>query len=394
MITFLLIALLILLLGYLFFVPAWRGNGNTPPKGRDQLNWALHLERQADLAQEGTLAEELDRLTHESERNLLDDLDQSETAVHGKDASKGRRTLLTALILIPLLGGLLYLKFGRPELLENPPQAAQESARVAIKALASRLTEKPDDLEGWILLGRSLQTTERPEEAAKAFEMAMKLAPEDLDIQVSLAESLAEAQDGRLQGRPIEMVRKILQKNPKHKLALWLSGLESAQSGDTQSALKSWQQLRAEFTPGSDEAIELEGYLHQLDPNAASSTQGDQKPQGTSIRVRVTLAKELAAKADPNDTVFIFAKAAEGPPMPLAVVRKIVRDLPIEVQLDDSMSMMAGMNLSKFERLLIGARISKSGRPVASSGDLEGLSEPVTPSQGAHYDITIQRVIP
>ena len=80
--------------------------------------------------------------------------------------------------------------------------------------------------------------------------------------------------------------------------------------------------------------------------------------------------------------------------MPLAVVRKIVRDLPIEVQLDDSMSMMAGMNLSKFERLLIGARISKSGRPVASSGDLEGLSEPVTPSQGAHYDITIQRVIP
>ena len=124
------------------------------------------------------------------------------------------------------------------------------------------------------------------------------------------------------------------------------------------------------------------------------SASSDQKPQGKSIKVRVQLAKEVASKADPNDTVFIFAKAAEGPPMPLAVVRKTVSDLPIEVQLDDSMSMMAGMNLSSFERLLIGARISKSGRPVAASGDLEGLSEPVTPAQGAHYEITIGRVIP
>lgn len=394
MITFLLIALLILLLGYLFFIPAWRGKEGTFSKERGQLNWALHLERQADLAREGALGDDLDRLKDESERNLLDDLEQTEAAVSEKDSTQGRRTLLTALILIPVLGGFIYLSLGRPELLENPPQAAQESAREAIKALASRLTEKPDDLQGWILLGRSLQTTQRPQEAAKAFEMAMKLAPEDLDIQVSLAESLAEVQDGRLQGRPIEMVRTILQKDPKHKLALWLSGLESAQSGDNQGALKSWRMLRAEFTPGSEEAIELDGYIQQLDPKPPMSASQDQKPQGKSIKVRVQLAKEVASKADPNDTVFIFAKAAEGPPMPLAVVRKTVRELPIEVQLDDSMSMMAGMNLSSFERLLIGARISKSGRPVAATGDLEGLSEPVTPTQGARYDITIGRVIP
>lgn len=80
--------------------------------------------------------------------------------------------------------------------------------------------------------------------------------------------------------------------------------------------------------------------------------------------------------------------------MPLAVVKKQVKDLPLEVVLDDSMSMMQGMNLSAFERLVIGARVSKSGRPVPSPGDFEGLTEPVSPGQEAHYNVTIQRVIP
>jgi cytochrome c-type biogenesis protein CcmH len=105
------------------------------------------------------------------------------------------------------------------------------------------------------------------------------------------------------------------------------------------------------------------------------------------------LADEIKAQTGPDDAVFIFAKAAEGPPMPLAVVRKQVRDLPIEVILDDSMAMMAGMNLSRFERLIVGARVSKNGQPTPTAGDLQGLTAPVTAGQDSAYAITIDQIV-
>jgi cytochrome c-type biogenesis protein CcmH len=108
----------------------------------------------------------------------------------------------------------------------------------------------------------------------------------------------------------------------------------------------------------------------------------------------VALADKLKAQAAPEDALFIFARAAEGPPMPLAVVRKHVRDLPVEVVLDDSMAMMPELKLSTFERIVIGARVSKSGRPTPSPGDLQGLSGPLAPRQneGPYEVIVDQRV--
>jgi cytochrome c-type biogenesis protein CcmH len=161
--------------------------------------------------------------------------------------------------------------------------------------------------------------------------------------------------------------------------------------------MKYWKTLEAEFAPGSKEAKEIADFIAKLEADSAATSEPAAPPAtagGKRLHVKVTLADELKQKTSPEDTVFIFAKAAEGPPMPLAVVKKQVKDLPLEVVLDDSMSMMQGMNLSAFEQLVIGARVSKSGRPVPSPGDFEGLTEPVSPGQEAHYSVTIQRVIP
>jgi cytochrome c-type biogenesis protein CcmH len=108
----------------------------------------------------------------------------------------------------------------------------------------------------------------------------------------------------------------------------------------------------------------------------------------------VTLSPALKARAAPDDSVFVFARASEGPPMPLAVVRRQVRDLPLDVTLDDSMAMMAGRKISSFERIVIGARISKSGKPTPSPGDLQGLSGPLPSATTTVQSIEIREIVP
>lgn len=111
------------------------------------------------------------------------------------------------------------------------------------------------------------------------------------------------------------------------------------------------------------------------------------------LRGTVSLAPQLIAKASPDDTVFVFARAAEGPPLPLAVARTRVRDLPFSFRLDDTMAMTPTMKLSAFSRVVVGARVSKSGSATPQPGDLQGASTPVANDAG-EVSVVIDRVVP
>lgn len=394
-------AALLLGLGYLLFVPALLGKTRRDSLNRARLNLVLHRQRQEELASDASSEEARHRLAVESERSLLGDL---ETAADGTAAplKAGRTPLLAALTLAPILAIGAYLWLGRPDLVAAPPPAnPMADTQKAIEGLALRLQENPNDLEGWVLLGRSLQATQQAERAVRAFEFALKLAPRNLDLKGYYAEALAEANQGSMRGKPAEIVAEILRQDPRHKAGLWLAGIVASEEGDGARAVRHWQALRSQFPADSEEARQIGAFIEQ----AGSAAPADAMPPAASepaataprkrLSVRVTLADALKSRANPDDTVFVFARAAEGPPMPLAVVRKQVRDLPLDVVLDDSQAMMPGMNLSAFERLVIGARISKSGRPVPSPGDLEGLTGPVTPAPGqtVHYDVAIGQIV-
>ena len=111
-----------------------------------------------------------------------------------------------------------------------------------------------------------------------------------------------------------------------------------------------------------------------------------------SIKVAVKLSPALAGKAAPGDTVFIFARAAQGPKMPLAIVRMQMKDLPTTVTLDDSMAMVPDMKMSSFPQLVIGARISKTGDAIPKPGDLEGYAPPLKAGAAGPVEVVIASV--
>jgi cytochrome c-type biogenesis protein CcmH len=305
----------------------------------------------------------------------------------------------SALLLTSLLVGILAIA-GAGYLLKGTPvapsaemqapdagaQAEQHSANAEqitamAEKLAARLQEKPDDVEGWSMLGRSYSVLGRHADALKAFAQASSLRKDDANLLADHADSLAVNSNSSLEGAPMQLVERALKIDPKNLKALYLAGTYAFNKQDYQSAIKTWEKL-APIGPASNvfvrevelaiaEARRLAG-LPPADQAAAPAATGNASVSGT-----VTLSAALAKQAQPDDTVFVFARAAEGSRMPLAILRKQVKDLPFTFSLNDSMAMSPASALSSVSQVIVGARISKSGNAMPQPGDLSGQSAPI-----------------
>jgi cytochrome c-type biogenesis protein CcmH len=259
-----------------------------------------------------------------------------------------------------------------------------------VAQLAARLQSNPADSAGWAMLGRSYLVTGRHADAAAAFEKVIALKVEDARVYADYADALAMKAGRRLAGEPMKWVEKALALDPNQFKALALAGSAAFEQKDYAGAVRYWERLiaaqpgdeafAAQVRAGIDEARQL----GKLPPSTQPMAQAGASLQGT-----VALGPALAAQAKPDDTVFVFARAAEGPRMPLAILRKQVKDLPFEFRLDDAMAMSAGMKLSNFAKLVVVARVSKSGQAGAAPGDLTGESAAVEPgARGLRVEIT------
>jgi cytochrome c-type biogenesis protein CcmH len=402
MTTFWLAAAALIAAGIGFFVPVLLGHIRTEGAERRSLNLLIHRQRRQELGADAPDGAADPQLAEELDRDLLTDLDTSAPAAL-KASSAGRASLMAGLVVAAALGIGLYLHLGQPNLVAVTPAEARkapsgEDIAAGIQQLAEHLAKNPNDLEGWRLLARTLLATGQPDRAATAFDFAIKLAPDDLDLKASLAQALAETQKGSLQGRPAELAEEIVKRDPAHPTGLWLAGLAAAERRDVGRAVNYWQKLRSLLPPNSEDQQQIDQYITKVQglkgTPAESPKPSASGESGASIRVKVTLAESLKSRTAPNDFVFIFARAASGPPMPLAVVRRQVRDLPVEVTLSDAMAMMPERKLSSFDQIVIGARVSKSGQPIPSSGDLQGLSKPVSSKSTPTQTVEILEIVP
>ena len=361
---------------------------------RRAINTAIYRDQLADLERDlasGTLSQaEYAGAREEIERRVLEDV-AADTAPTDTAPRRLPRTALALAVTLPLAAALLYVVLGTPAALDpaarQGPQASAAEIEKMVATLAAKLEKDPGNLEGWAMLGRSYLVTGRLAEAAKAFDKAGPAMEASTELMLQVAELSAELNEGRIEGRGRELLQRVLKAEPQNPQALVLAGTDAFFRQQYADAVRHWEAVLAQLPPGSPDAQNLTAGIDkarslQGEAPAGARARAEAKPQaaaGKTVSGRVTLAPALAGKASPDDVVFIFARAAEGPRMPLAVVRTRVADLPQDFTLDDSMALSPEFKLSSAGTLRIEARVSKSGDATARPGDLRGESGPVQP---------------
>ena len=268
-----------------------------------------------------------------------------------------------------------------------------------VDTLAARMKDEPNNVEGWLMLGRSYAVLGQFEPAVAAYRHVLQLQPKNSQALADLADALAASSDKRFEGEPARLVEQALAADPNNLKALLLAGTVAFDKKDYPAAIKQWEKAQ-KAGPADNALVQQAGenlaevrQLAGLPAAPAAPANPVAAAIGTSVSGRVELAPALAAQASPDDTVFVFARPAEGARMPLAILKKKVRALPLDFTLDDSMAMSPQARLSQAPRVVVGARVSKSGQAMPQPGDLEGLSDPVAPgAQG--LKLTIAKVVP
>lgn len=361
---------------------------------RRAINTAIYRDQLADLERDlasGALSQaDYAGAREEIERRVLEDV-AADTAPTDTAPRRLPRTALALAVTLPLAAALLYVVLGTPAALDpaarQGPQASAAEIEKMVATLAAKLEKDPGNLEGWAMLGRSYLVTGRLADAAKAFDKAGPAMEASTELMLQVAELSAELNEGRIEGRGRELLQRVLKAEPQNPQALVLAGTDAFFRQQYADAVRHWEAVLAQLPPGSPDAQNLTAGIEkarslQGEAPAGARARAEAKPPaaaGKTVSGRVTLAPALAGKASPDDVVFIFARAAEGPRMPLAVVRTRVADLPQDFTLDDSMALSPEFKLSSAGTLRIEARVSKSGDATARPGDLRGESGPVQP---------------
>lgn len=295
-----------------------------------------------------------------------------------------RAVFIAFIVAVPVLALGLYSLIGVPAALDPGQRRAPGTLDEAIAQLQADLQRDPRQIEGWRLLGRALQEQGRLDASRDAFEQAARLDPENLGVQVEYAESRSRAHpERRFDDEAISVLEQVLAYDPGQERARLFLGIAYRQAGRDADAASTWESLLPDLGPqaaaGLRAQIDDARLAAGLDPlpAVADAPEQDAADAGHTVRVRVTVDPDYAARIhlDPESVLFVLARVPGGPPMPVAVQRRRVADLPFELTLSDQDSPMPTQTLSALEDVEIVARVSASGTATPSDGDLS--SRPV-----------------
>ncbi|HEX5363996.1 MAG TPA: c-type cytochrome biogenesis protein CcmI [Gallionella sp.] len=419
MTLFWIVCAVLLLIALLFLVlPLWRATANNNDVLRDAANLEIlrdqSTEMEADLRNGLLTQEAFEQGKRELQARLLDEVKVTEQATRAP-RNPAKVLAIVLAVVLPLCSVSLYLTIGNLKALQPKSELAMAEgfgvlrSEEALQALEKKMERLPENPDGWLQLARSYSELQRYPDAVRAYQNLVKLVPNESQLWTDYADAAAMNNGQSLKGDPTKFLDKALQLDGNNTSALALSGSAAMERGDYFAAVVHWQKL-VELLPadypdvqmihdGINQAKEFlamqKGGKQKLAQLATMKGAAETKPAADpalAITGKVSLSPALAAKVAPTDIVFILARAANGPKMPLAVLRKQVKDLPMEFTLDDSMAMQPQLKLSGFDQVVVVARVSKSGSPMGQPGDLEGLVQSAKPGSKG-LNIVIDTVV-
>jgi cytochrome c-type biogenesis protein CcmH len=366
-----------------------------------QANAAVYRDQMAELDREFVMGnlnyEELKAARDELSQRLLADVGAEglasapvTPAASGKSIWRKPWLAIGLLVfVVPVSSMLMYSVLGEPAALDPMAlkQGVDSSAEVTPEkltematALTRRLQDEPNNMDGWVMLGRVQRARDRFEESAEAFGKALALSRDD-NLSIERAEVLAQKNGGSFAGEPWAIIQRVLTADPLHLNALFLAGSASYAEMNFNTALRYWERAREVVAVDSPDAPELDRAIAEarnkmglpaIPPRAAKAPEAQSSKAAvtaSSISGRVTLVKELQGLVAPTDTVFVYATPVAGSRMPVAIVRTTADKLPFDFVLDDSTAMNPSAKLSGMAEVTVRVRISKSGQAMAQPGD-------------------------
>ncbi len=367
--------------------------------GREQLRGLKNDLRDGRIDQR-----QFDLARSELEQNIAQTMSEEISSSSIKKNSPLLAILLV--ITLPLLAAGIYMKTGLPQALdpefENKLAQQQEAPDIEamITALADRLKETPEDGEGWAMLGRSYTAMDRFNEAEDAFQRAHKILGDEVSLLTDYADAIGRGNNSDLTGAAKPLIERALIVNSDHPKLHWLAGMLAYQLGEFEKVPGFLQPLLTQTKPGTEIHEGLKRLIKDAQvqsgdiPAVSEVTSAEESEKTIPLYLKVSLSEELKDKVDPEDVVFIFAKAVQGPPMPLAAAKLKVKDLPASLTLGDDMAMSPNLKISDHKMVTINARISKSGDPIAVSGDLQAKAIDVETQKNEIIELIIDQEIP
>ena len=420
-------------------VPLLRERPSAEPVSDMASNVAIYKSQRRELDDElarGAISEaEHGAAVGELSARVVDEVPEQGSADLLEQTKPPWRIITLLAVAIPIAAVLLYGTLGVPRAIEmarvppatsgapdphagaNPgqePPMSDKQILAMVDSLAQKMQQNPDDPRGWILLARSQNALGRYIEASAAFERAAALLPKDAQLLADFADTVVMTQQGRFEGKPYKLIKQALQIEPNNMKALALAGTAEMRMGNRAASLKHWEKLQTLVPKDSADYREVEAIIAEVKttkadvpaatvpppsaPVVAISKPPVENSAKSAVKVtgKVVIAANVAAKLAPGDTLFVFARAKEGPRIPLAVMRSPAPKadaFPVAFELTDAMAMAPGMSLSSFSEVVIEARISKSGNAQLQSGDLSGVTDAVKPGASG-ITVTIGKVAP
>jgi len=420
MITFWIICALLLVIALLFVVlPLWRGSLKSNVVQRDSANLEIFRDQIAEMdadLRNGLLTQEMyEQGKSELQSRLLDEVGEAQSASTATVRNPLKVLALVLTVILPVTAVGLYWKLGNRHALQQQENIVSAEgfgsvrSASALRALEEKVAGKPDDAESLLLLARSYGELERFSDAAQTYDKLTRLVPNEAQLWADYADVMAMASGRTLVGTPTKLLDKALALDPDNFKALALSGSAAMERGDYSSTVRHWEKLLKMIPKEDENAKIVESGIQQarvlmaqknggkspVQIRQAPAAEQAQAVQGgkEGITGTVMLSDALKAQASPSDTVFVLVRAAQGSKMPLAIVRKQVKDLPLKFTLDDSTAMSPQMKVSNFDQVVVIARVSKSGNAMTQPGDLQGMSATVKPGTTG-LKLSIDKVVP